>query len=655
MREIEVRATNDHISQLSKTSPTKALAELIWNGLDADANKITISFEITNLQYIQTIKVDDFGHGIDFDEVDYCFGNLGNSWKKKADRSKDKKRILHGKEGQGRFRAFALGEYVSWDTRYRTPTGLFEYHIAGSRATQTCFQIDDKPRQSSVSTSGTQVTITNVDRRCNYLTTEGAQQEITELLALYLTQYREVEVDYNGTTINPSDLYESVIDLPIDSILTDEMQVVTATLTVVEWKRRVEHGLYLCNGDGFALERITAGVRPEGFFYTAYLSSDYISEADQNNTLLLWNSDPVLSQLIEAAREKLKAHFRKKASEAATDLVDEWKKEQVYPFVGEPANLVEEIERQVFDVCALSVNSFLPEFSKAGTGSKRFSFRLLKHAIETGPSALQRILSEVLELSEDKQQELADLLERTTLEAIINAAREVTERLDFLRGMESLVFDPSTRKATRERTQLHRLVARHAWIFGDQYHLSSDDESLTNVLRKHLAFRGDEIVVEEPVVMDDGREGVVDLMMSKRIKVGRNQYQHLVIELKRPSVSIDFSVLDQVDRYADAIIKDERFVNTGTHWVFWAVSNKIDDRTKAKGIDKPIFTYANAEVWVRDWGSIIDENRERLEFFQQQLNFSATKSTGLEYLRRKHAEYLPNLLVKDEESQQMPL
>jgi len=655
MREIEVRATNDHISQLSKTSPTKALAELIWNGLDADAENITVSFEIANLQGIRAIAVADSGHGIDFDEVDYCFGNLGDSWKKTSDRSKDKKRILHGKEGQGRFRAFALGEYVNWETHYHTSAGLFEYRITGARATQTRFQIDDKPQQSSAEGTGTQVTITNVDQRCNYLTTDKAMQEITELLALYLTQYHDVVIDYNGTVINPSDLYESVLDLPMESILTDDLQNVTATLTVIEWKRRVEHGIYLCNANGIALERIAAGVRPEGFFYTAYLRSDYISEADQNNTLLLWNSDPVLSRLIESAREKLKAHFRQKASEAATDLVEEWKKEQVYPFVGEPASLVEEIERQVFDVCALSVNSFLPEFSKAGTGNKRFSFRLLKHAIETGPSALQRILSEVLELSEDKQQELADLLERTTFEAIINAAREVSERLDFLKGMESLIFDPLTRKATRERTQLHRLVARHAWIFGDQYHLSSDDESLTTVLKKHLALRGDEIIIEDPVIMDDGRTGIVDLMLSKRIKVGRNQYQHLVIELKRPSVSIDYSVLGQVDKYALAIINDERFKNSDTKWVFWAVSNNIDDSTKAKGIDKPIFAYPNAEIWVRDWGSIIDENRERLEFFQQQLNYSATKNTGLEYLRRKHAEYLPNLLVTDEESPQITL
>ena len=655
MREIEVRATNDHISQLSKTSPTKALAELIWNGLDADADKVVVSFEIGDLQGITSIEVTDSGHGIDFDEADYCFGNLGDSWKKKTDRSRDKKRILHGKEGQGRFRAFALGEGVTWETCYLSPGGLLNYRITGLRTTQTRFQIDDKPQQSNTGNTGTRVTISNVDRRSNVLTSDKVLQEITELLALYLTQYRDVEINYNGTVINPSDLYESVVDLPIESILSEDMQVVSATLTVVEWKRRVEHGLYLCDADGFALERIAAGVRPEGFFYTAYLRSDYISEADHNNTLLLWNSEPVLSQLIESARESLRAHFRQKASDAASDLVDEWKKEQVYPFTGEPENFVEVIERQVFDVCALSVSAYLPEFQKVDNSSKRLSFRLLKHAIETGPAALQRILSEVLELTEEKQQELADLLERTTLEAIINAAREVSDRLDFLKGLESLVFNPLTRKTTRERTQLHRLVARHAWIFGDQYYLSSDDESLTSVLKKHLAFRKEEIIIDDPVVMDDDRVGIIDLMLSKRIKVGRNKYQHLVIELKRPSVKIDSSVLDQVDQYAFAIINDERFKNTDTSWVFWAVSNDIDDRTSAKGLDKPIYPYPNAEVWIRDWGSIIDENRERLEFFQQQLNYSATTSTGLEYLRRKHAEYLPSLLVTKEDTTQVTL
>jgi mannitol/fructose-specific phosphotransferase system IIA component (Ntr-type) len=86
---------------------------------------------------------------------------------------------------------------------------------------------------------------------------------------------------------------------------------------------------------------------------------------------------------------------------------------------------VESVERQVFDICALSITDNLPDFESSDAKQKKFTFRLLKQAIEQNPSALQTILSEVLELPKDKQDELAELLRQTSLSAIINAAKVV--------------------------------------------------------------------------------------------------------------------------------------------------------------------------------------------------------------------------------------
>jgi hypothetical protein len=235
------------------------------------------------------------------------------------------------------------------------------------------------------------------------------------------------------------------------------------------------------------------------------------------------------------------------------------------------------------------------------------------------------------------------LLERTSLEAIINASRTVTDRLDFLKGLEAIIFDEPTRSHLLERKQLHRIVARETWLFGEQYHLSVDDESLTAVLRKHLEFLGDEICIDHPVTRDDGSTGIIDLMLSRKIQVSTGKFEHLVVELKRPTVQIDAGVLDQVDRYANAIANDERFKHTNTKWVFWAVSNDIESRTLAK--DKGgglIYEYdPRFTVWMKPWGSIIAECRARLEFFKKQLAYNASIDSGIAYLQRMHAEYIP--------------
>jgi hypothetical protein len=55
------------------------------------------------------------------------FGNLGGSWKQHEKQTRRAKRILHGKQGQGRFRAFAVCENLSWQSTYAGDDGLREF------------------------------------------------------------------------------------------------------------------------------------------------------------------------------------------------------------------------------------------------------------------------------------------------------------------------------------------------------------------------------------------------------------------------------------------------------------------------------------------------------------------------------------------------
>jgi hypothetical protein len=59
-------------------------------------------------------------------------------------------------------------------------------------------------------------------------------------------------------------------------------------------------------------------------------------------------------------------------------------------------------------------------------------------------------------------------------------------------------------------------------------------------------------------------------------------------------------------------------------------------------VDDPLF-----RVWVKTWGQIIDDCRARLRFFQERLNYSASADTGLEYLRKIHRKYLPDVLAEE--------
>jgi len=265
-------------------------------------------------------------------------------------------------------------------------------------------------------------------------------------------------------------------------------------------------------------------------------------------------------------------------------------------------------------------------------------------------------LGEVLDLPEDKQEEFARLLEETSLEAIISASKIVADRLDFLTGLEILVFDPKSKEQLLERRQLHRIIAEHTWLFGEEFNLTVDDKSLTEVLRKHLESGRREIAIDEPVRREAGSKGIVDLMLSRRIPLPRaDEREHLIIEMKRPKQKIDGKTVAQVREYAFAIAEDERFRDVSTRWTFWAVSNDISTnvRKEAKQQGRPEgVLYADDEgkmtIWVKTWGQIVNEAKGRLNFFQDSLQYCARDETALEYLRREYERHLPGFFSEED-------
>jgi hypothetical protein len=277
----------------------------------------------------------------------------------------------------------------------------------------------------------------------------------------------------------------------------------------------------------------------------------------------------------------------------------------------------------------------------------------LRHAVEHAPGDLSKILTEVLDLPIEKRQELAELLDRTTLAHIISASKIIADRLEFLQGLETLVFDSEFKHAVRERTQLHRIVAENAWMFGEQYHLSVDDQSLTEVLKKHVAARNREVEIDEPVIRADGSRGIVDLMFSRNIQLaGSEDREHLVVELKRPDVRIDAEVAAQIESYAFAVADDERFRAVPAKWVFWAVSSdmdqvvarKISQKDRARGI---LFQDDDQRItiWVKTWSQIVSECRARLRFFAEKLNYTPDRDSSLAHLKTTYHKYLADLFA----------
>jgi len=595
---------------------------------------------------IEKITVKDDGDGIRPPIADAGFSQLGSSWKKSANHTVSQKRKLHGKDGKGRFRAFALGNQVRWDTCYMEGSDTYAYGINGNKDNLKLFRIS-APVKISNGIVGTEVGITAIRDSCNILhNIKQVSRKLTEEFALYLKDYRSVSIKFRGELLDPS----SVISNHSKYLLRDLFIPggrINAVVEIVEWSATKERKICLCNEDGFTLCELEAGIRPgKEFNFAIYVCSDHLRELHKENRLVLYDSEPSLKIILEKVRDTARTHFREKKSEAAKMLVQQWKEEGIYPYVDD-SDIINRARRQVFDICAFNIHEFLADFRDGDSMSRKFTFRMLKQALEDSPGELQKILNEVLCLPENKQKELAELLNKTTLSAIIEACALVAQRIEFLKGLEELLFDERSKKELLERSQLHKILEEETWIFGEEYSLTSSDETLTTVLKKHLKELRPEGSVDQ-VLREDGSRAVIDLMLARSIPCHhKNKREYLVIELKRPSQKIDLKVKGQIESYALAVSDDERFDKNNVSWTFIAVSNDMSDKA-LKTIDQEDKPYGvfhnqdNVQIGLATWAEILQKSRTRLELYREKLDYEATADDGLELLRTRYEKYMPS-------------
>lgn len=383
MQEIEVQVQDDHIKTMAATKrPVVGIIELLWNGLDADAQKLEVSFEKNKLDALDVIHVHDNGSGITYSELGVCFGNLGGSWKKTAQKTPGG-RILHGKLGKGRFRAFSLGSKIEWKTCYQENGSRKKYSITADYAQPKTFRVGD-PVDCQDET-GTSVRILGIHKDFRSLETDAALHAVTEHLALYLSEYPGISIRYNGLPVDPASIQSRSVTYPLTEYENEEGKKYPLSLTVIEWTTSQERELHLCDAQGVSLHQVSPGIQAPRFNFTAYLKSDLIRDLDTEGRLILEDLDPDLKAVVETAKEQMRSHFRARAAEQAKSLIQEWKEKKIYPYEGDPEDDVEEVEREVFDVVALNINSYLPKFDEEKEVSQRFTFKLVKQALRDNP------------------------------------------------------------------------------------------------------------------------------------------------------------------------------------------------------------------------------------------------------------------------------
>lgn len=371
--EFDVELDQQHLQRLTAATPLTGLVELIWNGLDADAEEVRVEFARNEIDGISEIRVIDDGHGMTVDEAAETFKKLGGSWKGTASGSKTRKRALHGRDGKGRFRAGGIGNRMRWKSIASAPEDQARRQLIWvTLETANLRHVDITDPVDTDEPSGTTVFIDDMLTPPTGLGGEAPIGKLTAEFGLALQNYN-AHLVYDKEVVDPMAEQINRADYPVSFEGSED-----ALLTVIEWKRKVERALYLCDDRGTPLSEQTAGIQAAGFNFTAYVS--WTGFANDNDLEVADLGHGESKAVLEAARDKLREHFAERANEKKSEQIREWKEQKVYPFSDEPTTPTEEAVRDVFDVVAITASTVVNKSDQSG---RRFSLRLLKEALET--------------------------------------------------------------------------------------------------------------------------------------------------------------------------------------------------------------------------------------------------------------------------------
>jgi hypothetical protein len=388
-----------------------ALAELMWNALDAEASDVRVEFVENELEGLQQVRIIDNGHGLHYDDAFIVFKNLGGSWKREGFRSTSRRRVLHGKFGKGRFRAFSLGNHVAWKTQFVDGDDCQVFTIEGNARKLGEFTITDRRRLPEPKT-GMTVEISDLPASIGLLRGVKAVQEVTDIFAPYMRQYPDVKISYDNVRIDPANAQLHSADYDLGEIVTQEGERAPVQLSVVEWNLPGKRGVYLCDEQGFMRHQALSRLHFRGFSYTAYLKSAHIERLDREGLLQMEDLSPDLKLLLDAARAKLREHFALREAERAKDILQLWQEEQLYPYdEGIPETQAEETERRIFDIYATHLHQIFPDFAASTPRNKRLILRLLQELVHVEPTKVARILDELLSFPEEKEEEIMELVQ----------------------------------------------------------------------------------------------------------------------------------------------------------------------------------------------------------------------------------------------------
>lgn len=629
----EVSITTEGIQKnLKSFKPLDALCEYIWNGFDAQADRVDVKLYTNEFGLLNMISIEDNGTGIVYEELGDKFKTFNDS--KKYDISKKVNHSLpHGRQGIGRLTFFAFAQRARWNTVYEKSGNKYEYYIDMEK--DTLNQYDDnggKKPQITGKNVGTEVIFTQVQQFSKDDIVEKIKIEFFWFLELNKPRNFQILVDGEKVT------YDEFIIKKIEFVPAAELTY-KYEISIVQWNQSLGKEFskfYFIDSDNEEKykEATKLNKKSDEFFHSIFIKSSYFDnfyfekEMDGQACLFPNKNEQEYRKLMDAINVFLYKFRRRYLKGASDKFIDKLIDSKIYPEFN-ANNPIDTYRKSELDNLVGTLYAAQPKiFTNLSDDNKKITIGLLKLIMDAeDKDNLFKVLKQVVDLDEDELAELAGVLKYTSLSNITRLVKLIEDRQKVIQGLKELVFNKDM--YAKEVPHIQNVVENHYWLFGEQYNLiTAAEPDFTYALKGLiLATTGKD---EDVDIDHEDKNKEMDIFMIRQDRKG-DVTENVVVELKRPTVVLGETQLSQVKKYLQVIRKDDRFNMGNVKWTFYLVGNKFNtsgflegelENNRNHGEQHLVYWVDNGmtKIYVLKWSEIFDEFSKRHEYLLDKLN-----------------------------------
>lgn len=609
----------DHLGIQMYQSPVAAVAEIVSNAWDADAETVEIELPTAPVKESSLVVRDD-GNGMTYEECDARFLEAGYD-KREGDASATSKggRPLQGRKGIGKFAGFGIAEKItvattSAETGERTVFVMDLSTIRGSGKQYAGGQIPiectsyDPPDPARRAEHGTVVTLEGLQLSKRPNRDQFATSMARRFLQIQEAGSFEVKVDgdpipedpdaagvqftfpgeYAGDETPDGLVVEdgwALEDVPgaglirwrirfyEETIEDDELRGVAVFAEKKLAQRpfffNITRGVHAQNGMEYMTGQVDAS-------YLDHLDQDVISTERQRVNWEHPSTAPVLEWGQGRTKQLLRIWNKRRGAEKLAVLED-----KLSPFAERLANL-QDYERPTVKK-ALAQLATLPKLSKE-------RFESVSNAVLTAweHGRLRNLIAHIANVDELDEAVVLDIIGEAEVLTALSLAESVKAKVKIIAGLEKRIQEKELENPIRD------YVAEHPWLLSPRWESFRVERSLAGTL-DDLRDKADR---SHPEVVEDRR---VDLLMSSGPSL-------LVVEFMRPGKSVDRDHLNRFEYYVDLI---REHVEANTAVGFSSVEGLlVADRLSKSGSNlRLIRRLRSAQMDALDWPTLLGRAR----------------------------------------------